>query len=54
MQYDMDVESPIYKRAWSSAWLGQLAVESPVLWSESELNYLTSSPVKVYTRGQLV
>lgn len=27
---------------------GQLAVESPLLWSESELNYLTGSPVKVY------
>ncbi|KVH92843.1 Rubisco LS methyltransferase, substrate-binding domain-containing protein [Cynara cardunculus var. scolymus] len=25
---------------------GQLAVESPLLWSESELNYLTGSPVK--------
>ncbi|MFS8015238.1 hypothetical protein Hanom_Chr15g01354001 [Helianthus anomalus] len=51
MQNDMDVESPIYKRAWSSAWLGQLAVESSVLWSESELNYLRSSHVKVHTKG---
>lgn len=25
---------------------GQLAVESPLLWSESELNYLTGSPIK--------
>lgn len=26
---------------------GQLAVESPLLWSESELAYLTGSPTKV-------
>lgn len=26
---------------------GQLAVESPLLWSEAELNYLTGSPTKV-------
>lgn len=26
---------------------GQLAVESPLLWCEAELNYLTGSPVKV-------
>lgn len=27
---------------------GQLAVESPLLWSEAELNYLTGSPTKVF------
>lgn len=27
---------------------GQLAVESPLLWSEAELNYLTGSPTKVW------
>jgi len=27
---------------------GQLAVELPMLWSESELNNLTGSPVKVF------
>lgn len=27
---------------------GQLAVESPLLWSDVELNYLTGSPTKVY------
>jgi len=26
---------------------GQLAVESPLLWAESELDYLTGSPTKV-------
>jgi hypothetical protein len=26
---------------------GQLAVESPLLWSEAELAYLTGSPTKV-------
>lgn len=26
---------------------GQLAVESPLLWSEAELDYLTGSPTKV-------
>lgn len=26
---------------------GQLAVESPLLWTESELDYLTGSPLKV-------
>lgn len=27
---------------------GQLAVESPLLWSETELAYLTGSPTKVF------
>lgn len=27
---------------------GQMAVESPLLWSESELAYLTGSPTKVF------
>lgn len=27
---------------------GQLSVESPLLWSESELNYFTGSPFKVF------
>jgi hypothetical protein len=27
---------------------GQLAVESPLLWSEAELAYLTGSPTKVF------
>jgi hypothetical protein len=28
---------------------GQLAVESPLLWSESELEYLAGSPLKVFS-----
>lgn len=32
---------------------GQLAVESPLLWSESELGYLTGSPTKVLPSGNL-
>ncbi|CAK9185217.1 unnamed protein product, partial [Ilex paraguariensis] len=33
---------------------GQLAVESPLLWSENELNYLTGSPTKaeVFERAE--
>lgn len=27
---------------------GQLAVESPLLWSDAELDYLTGSPTKVF------
>ena len=32
---------------------GQLAVESPLLWSEDELAYLTGSPTKVAITTQL-